>query len=219
MALDESRFPKDILAEADDDASDEEENDVEQADDAASQDAGKDEEQPNEFDGLDLRYVTCFGYSYPKAKSWTNLAEVSIDKGWENIDAKSLEEDLMHNVEACYYKIVQLKLQNINDDMAYVAVFDNNRGLWDVFIENSPKAELTIEQRSEFFKSEIFKRSAKRAYYIILDAKKTYENVVKWHIEHGELIDIDVVKLDAILHWIDKQYFLDNILNGKYLSY
>lgn len=44
MALDESRFPKDILAEANDDASDEEETDVEQVDDAASQDAGTDEE-------------------------------------------------------------------------------------------------------------------------------------------------------------------------------
>lgn len=106
MVLDESRFPKDILAEANDDASNEEENDAGQTDDAASQDARKNEEQPNEFDGLDLRFVVCFGYSYPKAKSWTNLAEVSIDKGWENIDAKSLEEDLMHNVETCYYKIV-----------------------------------------------------------------------------------------------------------------
>ena len=53
--IDESRFPEDILAEADEEA------DV-------------NEEPINEFDGLDLRSVLCFGYSCPKADSWTNLA-------------------------------------------------------------------------------------------------------------------------------------------------
>ena len=200
MALDEDRFPKDILAEADDEAT-------------------ADEQQPmNEFDGLDLRKTLCFGYSFPKSSSWTNLAEIAQDKGWSNIDAKQLEDNLMHNVEACYYKIAQFKLENVNDDMSYMLWFDNNRGLWDVSISNSPKAQLTIEQRGEFFKSEVFKKIAKRTYYIIVDAKKAYDQVVKQHIEEGELLDIDVVKLDAILHWIDQAYFLDNILNGKYLS-
>ncbi len=53
--IDESRFPKDILAEAD-------------------EEADTNEEPINEFDGLDLRSALCFGYSYPKADSWTNLA-------------------------------------------------------------------------------------------------------------------------------------------------
>lgn len=198
--IDESRFPKDILAEAD-------------------EEVDTNEEQINEFDGLDLRGALCFGYSYPKADSWTNLAQIAIDKGWSLIDIKQLEDSLMHNVEACYYKIAQFKLENVNDDMKYLLWFDNNRGMWDVKIENSPKAELTIEQRADFFKSETFKKVAKQAYYTIIDAKKAYEQIVKEHIENGEMIDIDVVKLDAILHWIDQQYFLDNILNGKYLNY
>ena len=200
MALDEDRFPKDILAEA-------------------GEDASADEQEPlNEFDGLDLRKALCFGYSFPKSGSWTNLAEIAQDKGWSNIDATQLEDNLMHNVEACYYKIAQFKLENVNDDMSYILWFDNNRGLWDVAVSNSPKAQLTIEQRGDFFKSEVFKKIAKRTYYIVVDAKKTYEQVVKQHVEEGELLDIDVVKLDAILHWIDQAYFLDNILNGKYLS-
>ena len=198
--IDESRFPRDILAEAD------EETDI-------------NEEPINEFDGLDLRSALCFGYSYPKADSWTNLAQIAIDKGWSLIDIKQLEDNLMHNVEACYYKIAQFKLENVNDDMKYLLWFDNNRGLWDVKIENSPKAELTVEQRADFFKSDTIKKVTKQAYYTIIDAKKAYEQIVKEHIENGEMIDIDVVKLDAILHWIDQQYFLDNILNGKYLSY
>lgn len=53
--IDESRFPEDILAKAD-------------------EEADTNEEPINEFDGLDLRGVLCFGYSSPKADSWTNLA-------------------------------------------------------------------------------------------------------------------------------------------------
>lgn len=211
MALDETRFPKDILAEADDEENDVKKDDEENSDEEA--------EETNEFDGLDLRYALCFGYSFPLSSSWVNLAEIAVDKGWSNIDVKALESNLLHNVEACYYKICQFKLENVNDEMGYVLWFDNNRGLWDVAIKDSPEAQLTIEQRADFFKSEMFTKIAKRTYNIIVDAKKTYGKIVKEHIEHGELIDVDVVKLDAILHFIDQQYFLDNILNGKYLSY
>lgn len=52
--IDESRFPEEILAEAYDNA---------EVDEAV-----------NEFDGLDLRYALCFGYSCPLSSSWTNLA-------------------------------------------------------------------------------------------------------------------------------------------------
>lgn len=84
--IDESRFPEDILAEAEEEAS-------------------TSEEPINEFDGLDLRGAQCFGYGCPKASSWTNLAEIALDKGWGTIDVQQLESGLLHNVEACYYKI------------------------------------------------------------------------------------------------------------------
>ena len=195
--IDERIFPEDVLSEADEDEN----------------------EGSNEFEGLDLRGASCFGYGSPKADSWTNLAEIALDKGWSNIDTKQIEESLLHNVEACYHMIAKFKLENVNDDMTYLLWFDNNKGLWNVSIEGSPDADLTIEQRAAFFKSDVFKRIAKQAYYIVTDAKKMYDKVVKQHIENGEMIDVDVVKLDAILHWIDQQYFLDNLLNGKYLSY
>ena len=200
IMIDESRFPKDILLEA-------------------GEEASADDQTVNEFDGLDLRYAMCFGYDCPRVKSWTNLAEIALDKGWSNIDVHQLENSLLHNVEACYYKIAQFKFENVNDDMSYLLWFDNNKGLWDICIKDSPDAELTIEQRADFFKSETFQKTAKQTYYFIANAKKVYEQIVKQHIENGEMIDVDVVKLDAILHWIDQQYFLDNILNGKYLNY
>ena len=87
--LDENRFSKQMLQEVDDDA----------------KEATSDDTPINEFDGLDLRYALCFGYSSPKANSWTNIAEIAIDKGWNNIDASMLEENFMHNIEACYYNI------------------------------------------------------------------------------------------------------------------
>ena len=87
--------------------------------------------------------------------------------------------------------------------MSYALWFDNNKGLWDVCIVNSPRAEMTPEQKTDFFTSETFKKTAKQTYYYIDEAKKTYQKIVKKHIEDGEMIDIDIVKLDAILHWID----------------
>lgn len=215
---------KDILLEAGEDEENENPTDRQAdannaqddaQDDATTDDADNEVEVPNEYDGLDLVSASCFGYSFPKSKSWLNLAKVAIDVGWSNINAKQLEDSLMHNIENCYHRIAQFKLSNINDDMTYLTWFDNNRGLWDVNIANSPKAELTIDQRANFFKSEMFKKITKQAYHVILDAKQTYNQIVKQHIIDGELIDIDVVKLDAILHFIDRQYFLDNLLNGK----
>lgn len=38
-------------------------------------------------------------------------------------------------------------------------------------------------------------------------------------MNNGELMLVDVVKLDAILTFIDTEHFMDNLLNGKYLSY
>ena len=84
--IDESRFSEDILREADDEAV-------------------VDDTPVNEFDGLDLRHAACFGYGCPRAKSWTNLAEIALDKGWNFIDVHQLEDSLLHNVEACYYRI------------------------------------------------------------------------------------------------------------------
>lgn len=65
--IDESRFPEDVLREADEEAE-------------------VDEKPVNEFDGLDLRQAQCFGYGCPRASSWTNLAEIALDKGWNNIN-------------------------------------------------------------------------------------------------------------------------------------
>ena len=198
MAIDFNRFPKRLLNEADEpDTSD---------------------EPVNEFEGLDLRSAVCFGYSSPKAHSWTQLAENAATVGWKNADIRQLAKDLAVNVERCYHKIAQFKLTNVNDDMTYTVWFDNNKNLWDVEVANSPKAGLLPEQKADFFGSEMFKSIAKRTYFWLVNAKKVYDQTVAQHVESGEMLDVDVVKLEAIIDFINTKHFMDNLRICKYLD-
>jgi hypothetical protein len=42
---------------------------------------------------------------------------------------------------------------------------------------------------------------------------------VAGHLQNAELLLVDVVKLDAIMKFIGTDYFMQNLLNGKYLGY
>ena len=42
--------------------------------------------------------------------------------------------------------IAEFKLINVSDGLSYTLKFDNNKGMWNVCITDSPKAELTTEQ-------------------------------------------------------------------------
>ena len=219
------------------------EEEEEKPEEAASEDAGSEDEasgddasnQPSEdenkeaedaiedidkpFSGLDLRKALCFGYSYPREKGWKFLADQSENAGWKNIDVKQLESSLAKNVDQCYYRIAQFKLVNVDDDMAYSLWYDNNKALWNVEIANSPEADLSTEERKDFFGSEMFKKISKKTYYKLLDAVKSYNQNVKEHVDNGDLLLVDAVKLDAILHFLDTDYFMKNILNGKYIGF
>ena len=203
---------------------------LEAGEDEENKDEGTEETQPEDSDnddimsdepfaGLDLRYAKCFGYSVPEEKNWKYLADQADNLGWNNVDVKQLEKNLTQDVEKSYMKIAQFKLTNVDDETDYILSFDNNKSLWDLHIAHSPKAELDIEERADFFKSKLFKKITQRTYDRILSAKQTYDKIVKQHLENGELLLVDVIKLDAILSFIDTEHFLDNLLNGKYLSY
>lgn len=199
----------------------EEENKEGSEENAQPEDSTDDEELISDepFAGLDLRYAKCFGYSVPEQKNWKFLADQADDLGWKNIDFKQLEKNLTKDVEQSYMNIAYFKLTNVDDETDYILSFDNNKSLWSLSIAHSPKAELDVKERSDFFKSKIFKKIAQRTYDRILSAKQTYDKIVKQHLENGELLLVDVVKLDAILSFIETDHFMDNLLNGKYLSY
>ena len=86
--------------------------------------------------------------------------------------------------------------------MEYALSFDNNKALWKVEIFNSPKAEMTIEERANFFKSSMFKKIAKKTYYHLLNAYNIFNKSVKYYVENGELLLVDTVKLEAILSFL-----------------
>ena len=196
MAIDTSRFDKELL-EADD------------VDDETLSD------EP--FAGLDLRAARCFG-SIP-GQNWKELADQAEDVGYGLIDKEKLEKSLAKDVEKSYLKIAQFKLENVDDGMSYSLYFDNNKALWKLEILDSPKAEMTVEERGNFFKSDMFKKISKKTYYRLLDAQKTFNKNVRRAFENGEMLLVDAVKLEAILDFLDKDYFLKNLLTGKYLGY
>lgn len=103
--------------------------------------------------------------------------------------------------------------------MSYSLYFDNNKALWKLEILDSPKAEMTVEERGNFFKSDMFKKISKKTYYRLLDTQKTFNKNVRRAFENGEMLLVDAVKLEAILDFLDKDYFLKNLLTGKYLGY
>ncbi len=181
--------------------------------------ANEDEDTTQEFDEfstLDLRTANCFGYSAPFNKSWVHLATESLQVGWSNTDVKQLEKNLTLDVERSYLNIAKFKLVNVSDGMSYIAVFDNNKAMWNVSIEDSPKAELTPEQQQQFFKSELFVKTAKRTYYRLTEAMKAINEVVNTHLNDGQLLLVDVVKLEAIMHFLNSKHFLENLRNCKF---
>ena len=216
---------KKILLEAGEDEEEADEGDAEAEE--SKDEESKDEESKEQdelmsdepFAGLDLRAAWCFGYSVPKESNWRDIAVQAEDIGWDLVDKEQLEKSLAQDVEKSYFKIADFKLTDVDDDTAYTLWFDNNKALWGLEIENSPKAELDIQERADFFKSSLFKKIAKKTYSRVVAAKDAYDNIVAEHLSNGELLLVDVVKLDAILHFLDSEHFLDNLLNGKYLGY
>lgn len=171
------------------------------------------------FAGLDLRGARCFGFHSPVQDGWTYIAQQADDTGWNMIDKTALEKSLTKDVDQSYNFIASYRLVDVDDDMSYDVWFDNNKQLWGLQITNSPDAEITVEQRANFFKSDLFKKIAKQTYHKVLDANEIYKKIVQPHLENGELLLVDTVKLDAILHFIDLEHFMQNMLNCKYLGY
>lgn len=171
------------------------------------------------FAGLDLRFARCFGYSLPAKDNWLNIAKQSEDMHWDFVDSKQLEQNLADDVEKSYQFIAEYKLTNVDDDMNYVVKFNNNEAVWQIEIANSPKAEMTIEERADFFKSDMMKKIAKQTYKRLTNAKETYDKLVDYRMKNGEFLNVDLAKFEAIYSFLDNEHFMQNILKCKYLSY
>ena len=168
------------------------------------------------FSGLDLKSAKCFGSG--KEGSWRSLAEQAESTGIQMVDMQKIEKSLSRDVDSSYFQIARFQLEDLADGLEWTLWFDNNKALWKLMLKDSPEAEVSPEQTSQFFKSMAFKKISKKAWHRLIDAKRVFKKIVKPLIEDGRLLLVDTVKLDAILEFLDEDYFLKNLLEGKHTS-
>lgn len=189
------------------------------------------EEVLGPFSNLDLKQITVFGRGNNfkdvagKKKTgetagpdWAELAEQSKTVGWKNIDREALERSLTEDVEACYFRLVSFNVVDLDDDTVWHASFLNGKGLWDLEIANSPKADVEPQQMADFFSSEEFLKIAKKAGWILEEARHLLEDVIEPQLSTGDLLEVDEIKLAAIYSWIKDPNLMNNLRSGKFMS-
>lgn len=103
------------------------------------------------------------------------------------------------DINDSYVNLFKAAFKDADTDTDYEVVFDNSKKLFVLSIKDSPDAEVPAEDKKEFFKSDLFKRTSKAALEKITRAFKLYETVVKPHLGDPHLVvDVDTTKAEAI---------------------
>ena len=179
----------------------------------------QDDNAPKPFAQLDLREASCFGWERdPKQKCWYNKCLHAKTVGWKNADVQGIQESLKNNVDACYFYLANFYFVDVEDEMRWHAFFDNSKGLWRLEIQDSPKAELESQQYADFFGSDMMKKTANRAYDLIKRAEKEFNETLKVHMDNAELLEVDEVKLEAELHFINDSLLMENLKSCKWVQ-
>lgn len=164
------------------------------------------------FENLDLREVQIFG------GRWAELATQSKTLGWNGVDKQTLEKSLARAVDSSYFRIVSFNVGDLDTEITWHASFLNDKGLWELEIFDSPRADVEPEQMADFFGSAEFKKIAERAGWILEEAKRLLEDVVEPKLSTGDLLAIDEIKLAAIYSWLKDPNFMNNLRSGKFMS-
>lgn len=109
------------------------------------------------------------------------------------------------------------KLIDLDTDIKWQLSFICDKSMWELVIEDSPDAEVSLDDKTAFFKSEMFRKIAVKSSDYIERAKKTYSEIVEEHLEKGELLEVDEVKLSRELFCIQNTGTMDNLRSGKYI--
>jgi len=174
------------------------------------------------FEHLDLdpRSVVCFGYDLDRNRCWTDIAEESVVKGWRHVDVGALEASLAENVEACYSSVARFGLNDPATDMRWRAAFDNDAALWTLCLDESQgtAAEVLPEQKEQFFASEAMKKIAAQAADYLYLAKRTLDEIVMRHVQNGELLKVNDVKLQKVEFYISnpRGFWTENFKKLKF---
>ena len=197
-------------------------------------DAEDNELTHDEFENLDLKSISYFGMTDSKlSKSldktasrnaqvdlhWPVLAKQIETVEWSKIDHEALEKNFAEDVEVFYFRIASFVCTDLDTDISWHASFINAKGLWELEILNSPEAPIEPEQIKKFFSSELFKETAKRVGSEIDNARTLIENALNERLEDGSLLDVDEIKLSALMHWISDTQFMENLRSGKFMDF
>lgn len=149
-------------------------------------------------------------------QGWYAIANKAQSLGWKNIDVQRLEDSLSKNVLTSYEHLFESEFEDLDDSIHYTVFFDNNKKLFDLKLTNTKTGEILPEQKKALFNTETFKKTAKRAYEILTRSLETYQQIIRTHIEAGELLKVDETKLEAIENFLQDQQLLKNFRLAKY---
>ena len=171
------------------------------------------------FERLDLRGASCFGWSPVDREGdagWVSVARRCVSDGWSEAAARKIDKGLAADVALSFGRIASGRFVDLASQVRYRAYFDNSRGLWFLEIVDSPKAEPLDSDLQGFFGSDEVAAFARRCAQLALQAKDTYEEVVKEHLEKGELLDVNEQKLEWILRDLGVGRFVDNLRGRRF---
>ena len=166
---------------------------------------------------VDLKNIACFGFTLPRKDSWYMVLHKAASSGWKSIDVDLFQKTLNENVLGAYEHMVNIQFVDLDTDTEYLAVFDNKRKLWKLEIPGSDDEAVSLEDKKAFFKDEQFKRTCKRAEEILTNALKSCESMIMPEVEKGNFINVDEIKLEAILDMIKDPSFMRPLKLGKYI--
>lgn len=125
---------------------------------------------------------------------------------------------LARAVDACYFRLVSFDAEDLDSEFTWHASFLNSKALWTLELKRSPRAEIEPKDMADFFSSDLFKRVAKQAGWILDSARHLLDTTVIKLLDRGELLEVDEVKLAAIQHWLSDKQLMENLRSGKFME-
>ena len=166
---------------------------------------------------IDIKNITCFGFQAPQKKSWLTQSRNLSAHGLNNIDKTAFEKSLADNVKFTYENLISISFVDLDTNTNYLVGFENKLKLWHLTIPDTTDEAIDENDKKEFFKSDIFKKICKRSIQIMTQAFDICKNHIMPIVSKGEFINLDEIKLEAILALLDDPTVKSNIKQGKHI--
>lgn len=119
-------------------------------------------------------------------------------------------------MQGSYNHIVNVQARDIDTDTDFLAAFDNVKRLWTLEIPGSEAGAVSPADKAAFFKSEPFKQVCRRAGEVLQRAYDSCQKLIMPEVSKGNFIDVDEIKLEAILDMLRDPSFMGALKLGKY---